>query len=409
MGAPPSVRSATQAAPAEIKKLIDIMEEQTTWQWKQMFEIDKYTSAGIKVAILNKTFTPTAGKSTGKFDGRCYPSVKIGLWRAGLVAGYGDDIPAKGAGKWLLSQGFREVSNITADARWALPGDVIVYRYSDEVEERNRKAVATAQKKYEKDKEAYDLRKAEYTKAISIWEADIAHRKSDREEAKRSKMKYTGGADPKKPVIGPEPKPPNDGNYGHIDVRTYDAYISDARAERLPNTSKFVVSGIYRKVFDPLPDLRVRAFLKVLREWECHGIEDRARYFVLQQKIDGKNTFSDTTTHPWAGRTGSGTFAGAYQIRIATWEAQVKLGLPSDFSPATQDMMAVSLIEGRRALGKVRLGEIADAVALLNREWTSLPGGVDTRHEMRNKVNYVFTINDVLQRYNEFLKELIGN
>ena len=42
---------------------------------------------------------------------------------------------------------------------------------------------------------------------------------------------------------------------GHIDIRTYDGYLSDFWDSYLP-VSQFEVTGIYRKYHDPLPEKR---------------------------------------------------------------------------------------------------------------------------------------------------------
>jgi muramidase (phage lysozyme) len=84
-----------------------------------------------------------------------------------------------------------------------------------------------------------------------------------------------------------------------------------------------------------------------------------------------------------------------------------KFGLPSDFSPLTQDRIAVSLIEVRGALGNVRKGDIEEAVNALGREWSSLPSGKDARTEKTNGASYKFSIADLIERYNSFLVEII--
>lgn len=411
---PASVTSANQAVPVKVTRLMAIMEEQCLWEWKTMFSAPiSLSSAEVKVKILNGTFIPVTGKDPTKTNGRCYPSVKVGLWRAELVTGYGIDIPAKGAGAWLLQQGFHDVLSSIPDARWALPGDVIVYRYSDAYESANTEKHAAALAAYEAKKKKYDATVAELPEKLHLWkeeEEEAARRAAD---AKKNKQKIHKAGHHPKPAVGAPPHMPDDENWGHIDVRTYDGYISDFKSIRLPDLQSrkpMVVLGVYRKVYDPMPDLRVRAFLKVLREFECHGIDDKDRYFRLQNKIDGKITFTDTSTHPRKNIGGEGTFAGAYQISLGTYEGQVKKGLPSDFSPANQDRLAVSIIEGRggNPLGKIRQGNIEGAVRELTSEWSSLPGGVDCRHEMRGKQNYRFTMADLVERYNIFLNELIG-
>jgi muramidase (phage lysozyme) len=360
------VTSIDAPPPEVVTGLIKIMEQQTAWNWRKLKQEWK-TSAGVQAAIANKTFVypedakeeeaakdPKAAKAAkatkdaGTSVGQCYPSVKIGLWRAHYVQGVdGSTCPSTEAGPWLISQGFKNIMDKLPDARWAAPGDVIVYQYDDKTIAANNLA----------------------------------------------------GND----------------NWGHIDVRSYDGYLSDFKKTTLPipllhgRTKGFVVNGIYRKtgMFDPLPELRMRAFLKVIREWECQSIPDEKRYFALQRKKGDKEQpyFSDTSTHPYADRPlESGSFAGAYQMRYATWNELVeKFGMPADFSPATQDRMAVVLIENRQdALGKIRKGEIREAITTthLPSEWSSLPGGRDPRKDK--------TLDDVIETYNKFLKDLVN-
>lgn len=86
--------------------------------------------------------------------------------------------------------------------------------------------------------------------------------------------------------------------------------------------------------------------------------------------------FDSYATHPdvYNSRFNS-TAAGRYQIIFPTWSSLcVRLGL-TDFSPETQDIMAVSLItEDCGAGGAVESGQFAAAVALCSSEWASLPG-----------------------------------
>lgn len=399
------VVSLDQAVPEEVKELINVMEEQATWQWDVMLESSN--SATIAAGLTKKSYEPILGKKKNAPADRCYPSVKIGLLRAKLVSGINGDVPAKGAGPWLLAQGFKDITKSLPDGRWAMPGDVIVYRYTDAIEAVNRKKIEAALKVYEKQKADYAERKIEYKKDLDIWTAGTSQRKNEEIEAKKNKKKYQS---PKAPKLGAEPTPPNDKNYGHIDVRSYDGYMSDFMADRLGKAERYVVTGIYRKVFDPLPDLRVRAFLKALREWECHGIPDEKRYYRLQNPLNGSLYFSNTSTHPYSDLASkNGSFSGAYQIHYNTWSDQVeKFGMPVDFSPATQDRMAVALIEGRHALGYIRKGQIREALldTKLHNEWSSLPGGSDVRNDIREKKKYFFTVDDVIHRYNEFLNEM---
>ncbi|MDE2099244.1 MAG: glycoside hydrolase family 104 protein [Patescibacteria group bacterium] len=98
--------------------------------------------------------------------------------------------------------------------------------------------------------------------------------------------------------------------------------------------------------------------------------------------------FSDYTDHPFAGgrpavlvRPASGqnkaiysTASGRYQIILHTWQAyKFQLDLP-DFSPASQDAVALELIKERGALLDLDRGDIDLAIQLCANIWASLPG-----------------------------------
>jgi lysozyme len=66
--------------------------------------------------------------------------------------------------------------------------------------------------------------------------------------------------------------------------------------------------------------------------------------------------------------------AGAYQLIKATWiRLRDKLQLP-DFSPASQDLAAVQLLDDIGALKLVQAGDIQGALAKASKVWASLPG-----------------------------------
>lgn len=68
------------------------------------------------------------------------------------------------------------------------------------------------------------------------------------------------------------------------------------------------------------------------------------------------------------------TAAGRYQILSRYFDAYKKqLGLP-DFSPASQDKIAIQLIRECKALDDVNAGRIASALHKCRSRWASLPG-----------------------------------
>lgn len=120
----------------------------------------------------------------------------------------------------------------------------------------------------------------------------------------------------------------------------------------------------------------VRAFLQMLRYGEGTTGPDGYRTMFGGQLFD--NNYAD---HPrraieatLKGKPITSTAAGAYQFLARTWTALVKQhGFP-DFSPESQDLAAVALIKGRKALDDVIAGRFNIAVNKCNREWASLPG-----------------------------------
>lgn len=93
----------------------------------------------------------------------------------------------------------------------------------------------------------------------------------------------------------------------------------------------------------------------------------------------GKREFTDTSTHPleepieaWGHKS---TAAGAYQILNGTWNQAKKEGVASDFTPDSQDKIAIWIIQRSGAARYVLDGKVEEAIACLRLQWTSLPGG----------------------------------
>lgn len=137
----------------------------------------------------------------------------------------------------------------------------------------------------------------------------------------------------------------------------------------------------------------VRAFLAMIRVAE--GTADANGYrAIFGHTARRPRLFDGWADHPRiatrftdkAGRQQWTSAAGAYQFmavapipgggstRVDTWDRiRAALQLP-DFSPDSQDRAAIELIRRRGALGDVRAGRFAQAVAKVRAEWASLPG-----------------------------------
>jgi len=75
------------------------------------------------------------------------------------------------------------------------------------------------------------------------------------------------------------------------------------------------------------------------------------------------------------------TAAGRYQLLARYWDAYRKsLGL-KDFSPASQDKIALQQIKEQKALADVEAGRFELAVGKVCNIWASLPGAGYRQHE----------------------------
>lgn len=77
------------------------------------------------------------------------------------------------------------------------------------------------------------------------------------------------------------------------------------------------------------------------------------------------------------------TAAGRYQLLRRYFDAYRKtLGL-RDFSPLSQDLIALQQIRERRALPLIQAGKIAEAIHAVRNIWASLPGAGYGQHEQK--------------------------
>jgi muramidase (phage lysozyme) len=82
--------------------------------------------------------------------------------------------------------------------------------------------------------------------------------------------------------------------------------------------------------------------------------------------------------------------AGRYQLLRRYYDAYRKtLGL-KDFTPLSQDLIALQQIRERRALPLIQAGKIAEAITAVRNIWASLPGAGYGQHE--HKMNDLMAI-----------------
>lgn len=127
-----------------------------------------------------------------------------------------------------------------------------------------------------------------------------------------------------------------------------------------------------------LADRNVAAFLKAIAEAEGGGYD--FKYGAVKGKRNDRWRFTDYSTHPGPGFGGSTTAAGMYQITIATWRNHGgKMGL-TDFSPKTQDLLAVEILRSLGIVEKIKSGDIAGAMRPAAGIWAALPLGPGLRN-----------------------------
>ena len=92
-------------------------------------------------------------------------------------------------------------------------------------------------------------------------------------------------------------------------------------------------------------------------------------------------TFSDYSAHPRIlNRALNSTAAGRYQINYPTFLTLSRQTGLTDFSPATQDAMALQLAANKGALADIDAGNIQSAIQRCAPVWASLPGWTYGQH-----------------------------
>ena len=111
-------------------------------------------------------------------------------------------------------------------------------------------------------------------------------------------------------------------------------------------------------------------------------------YDVIVGGIDSPNTFTSYADHPQimvtVNRKGlKSTAAGRYQQIKKDWVHYKALLKLKDFSPISQDLLALQHIRECRALPDVHAGRIETAIKKCRNIWASLPGAGYGQREHR--------------------------
>jgi muramidase (phage lysozyme) len=134
-------------------------------------------------------------------------------------------------------------------------------------------------------------------------------------------------------------------------------------------------------------DPNVKAFLDLIAWSEGTSrstLTQNNGYDVIVSGVNGPSIFTSYADHPFAGGRApvvvraepplSSTASGRYQLLLHWWAPyKTMLNLP-DFSPASQDAVAIQQIRERQALAMIESGDIEGAIAACSNIWASLPG-----------------------------------
>jgi len=77
------------------------------------------------------------------------------------------------------------------------------------------------------------------------------------------------------------------------------------------------------------------------------------------------------------------TAAGRYQLLRRYYDAYRKSLHLSDFTPLSQDKIALQQIRERRALPLIQAGRISESIAAVSNIWASMPGAGYGQHEQK--------------------------
>lgn len=136
-------------------------------------------------------------------------------------------------------------------------------------------------------------------------------------------------------------------------------------------------------------------------------------YNVLVGSLPGRvNCFDNYSDHPRRliriNDRLSSTAAGRYQILKRTFDHYKEVLRLTDFSPASQDAIALRLIKERDASEEVKAGRVTEAIRKISKIWASLPGaGYGQRERSLDHLMVAFTAAGgvITPRFSTHIKE----
>ena len=368
-----------------------------------LIDYKEYKGGKVTEKILNavNSHPPvlSPAKSAVKPGGMCFAYVRVALFQSrfiNLTAGQGQAVHA----------GLDLVKDKYSDVTASLPQATIFYPGGFSNKQQEKVAAIEAERKGIEARAIKEKWKSARTKeAIAKLEAPP---KPEGGELTQPDLMYTLPGDI---IVYKQVVPYLYNADGHIDIRTYHGFVSDFVWRLLPKLGgvksggkQYAVIGVYRKVSDEMAMVRVKAFLKIVREYETNGFSEADVYFALPDVKNPttrkplKRMFTSTNTHPFSVDSpvqyetsdyydNENTSAGAYQIKLGTWKDVIRdMGWPKKFDIDMQTRIAIHRLQYRNdkgrplhktALGYLMQGDIERAVSETNLsdEWSWLPGG----------------------------------
>lgn len=129
-----------------------------------------------------------------------------------------------------------------------------------------------------------------------------------------------------------------------------------------------------------LDNQNVKAFLEVIKDAEgTSRAKDPYRVFGGGVKNQLENLDKTPDFNKWDfkqtdGKKNRSSATGAYQFISSTWKDLQKQYGFEDFTPRTQDLGAIALLQKSGALPHILAGDFQLAIDKANKTWASLPG-----------------------------------
>lgn len=132
----------------------------------------------------------------------------------------------------------------------------------------------------------------------------------------------------------------------------------------------------------------VIAFLDMIAysELKCLiSISDNGYNVIVGSTMKKPVLFSSYADHPRKlvviNKSLKSTAAGRYQLLSRYYDAYKKLLGLNDFSPLSQDLIAIQQINERKAINLIKAGKFEEAVKACSNIWASLPGNNYGQHQ----------------------------